>query len=235
MSVLTYPSISLVATPTDSIPQTFETGTNLTLTISWDFTRLLSFGESIDSYSFYISNPNVSLLSSSVLGDIVISQFTVNLALGQICFISCVFSGSSLTVNGRTLCIVSTTQSSQPVIPGGFVINSQTKFYELIIPGTLGIGVDLAANLYIPVSGYPKFVSVRSKNPPEGSSLIVSIYQGASLFYTATIPSGQSIVTLTNTQIQTLPQVQQGLYWRVDVVSVGSTFPGSDLLVTIGA
>jgi hypothetical protein len=66
------------------------------------------------------------------------------------------------------------------------------------------------------------------KTAPSGADLIIKIYQSTVLWQTLTIADGT--VTSSATPV---PGLSSGNYLRVDITQVGTTFPGSDLVVTI--
>jgi hypothetical protein len=119
-------------------------------------------------------------------------------------------------------------------VGGGGV--SSGRAYSLIVQGTLAIGSDMAPVLYVvdattpttlradvPASGVPVgsplVVSLSYSNTPGGTAIPVS---------TLTIPDG-----LTSSIATTSVSVPAGSFWRIDITSVGTTFPGANLTVTI--
>lgn len=100
--------------------------------------------------------------------------------------------------------------------------------YSLFREGTLGIQSDCCQRSFITSAGLTSLVRVDVKIAPDGADLIVLIYQNAVLWATLTIVDGDTTASGTGASA-----IAVGNYWRVDITSVGTTFPGSDLTVTI--
>lgn len=104
---------------------------------------------------------------------------------------------------------------------------------HIVVSGTLAIGADLGPrtrpNSPITVAG----VSIEVKQTPAVNPVIVQIYTDAVLWMTLTIAPGAYLTSATPVQISSAPTINSGQNIRVDVTSVGTTSPGSDLAVTL--
>jgi hypothetical protein len=105
--------------------------------------------------------------------------------------------------------------------------------YSLSVKGTLAIGSDLAPKTYVLKSVTPSVLRVDVKQAPVGANLVVvlSYYTApgaATEVATFTVAPGK----LSDTQT-TKVGVPAGAWWEVDITGVGTTFPGSDLTVTV--
>jgi hypothetical protein len=69
------------------------------------------------------------------------------------------------------------------------------------------------------------------KTPPDGSDIELAIRQDGSLVTTLTIPDG--LTQSSSISGVSLPHLASGALLTLDIVAVGSLYPGSDLTVTI--
>lgn len=123
-----------------------------------------------------------------------------------------------------------------PSRPIGSFSSSNGQVYNLIKSGILAIQSDVAPNLILAEGGQPSYVNVTLKNAPVGSVFTVNIYTSTSLttpWMTLTILANTTSIQATNTQLVAALPFTSYTYLRVDVIAVGSIYPGSDLLVTI--
>jgi hypothetical protein len=105
--------------------------------------------------------------------------------------------------------------------------------YSLGAEGTLAIASDVAPKTYVMTSVTPSTLRLDLKQAPVGANLVVALS-----YYTtpgettlvATFTAGPG--ELSDTQTSTVA-VPAGAWWEVDITSVGTTFPGSDLTVTV--
>jgi hypothetical protein len=102
--------------------------------------------------------------------------------------------------------------------------------YNIYIPYTLAIGSDLGPRIFIPTTTTPTNVRADVKLIPIGSNIIINLYQTNTLWMSLVIPNGNSFVVPSLVGVSDILINQ---YWRVDIISVGTTFPGSDLNISI--
>lgn len=112
------------------------------------------------------------------------------------------------------------------------------RIYTLSKEGTLAIQNDSTPRLYIVEDKTPEvgisFVNVRVTIAPVGNVVTVIIKQNTTTWMTLTILAGTSSINATNAQIAAADNFVLGNYVRVDITVVGSTVPGSNLIITIG-
>jgi hypothetical protein len=105
--------------------------------------------------------------------------------------------------------------------------------YSLSVKGTLAIASDQAPKTYVVDDVTPSTLRVDVKLAPVGANLVVALSYytvAGSPTLVATFTVGPGL--LSNTQTTTVA-VPAGAFWEVDITSVGTTFPGSDLTVTV--
>ena len=105
--------------------------------------------------------------------------------------------------------------------------------YSLSVPGTLAIASDLAPKTYVLVDVTPTLLRVDLKQAPVAATLVIllSYYTtpgSPTLVATFTVADG----LLFDVETTAIP-VPSGAWWEVDITAVGTTFPGSDLTVTV--
>jgi len=105
--------------------------------------------------------------------------------------------------------------------------------YSLSVEGTLAIASDLAPKTYVMADLTPSLLRVDVKQAPVGASLVIALSYyttpgSPTLVATFTVGDGD----LADTETTVVP-VPSGAWWEVDITAVGTTFPGSDLTVTV--
>jgi hypothetical protein len=105
--------------------------------------------------------------------------------------------------------------------------------YSLEVVGTLAIASDQAPKTYVLADFTPSILRVDLKQAPVGANLVavLSYYTtpgAATLVATFTVGAGLLFATATSAVA-----VPLGAFWEVDITSVGTTFPGSGLTVTV--
>lgn len=126
-----------------------------------------------------------------------------------------------------------------PGIPGRPISSSSSsssQVYNLIKNGILAIQSDVVPNLILVGGGQPSYVNVTLKNAPVGSVFTVNIYTSTSLstpWMTLTVLANTTSIQATNAQLLAALSFTSYTYLKIDIIAVGSTYPGSDLLVTI--
>ncbi len=116
-------------------------------------------------------------------------------------------------------------------------INAETsigRFYSLSSNGTISIAADITARTQIVTGGRISSLRVDLKVAPTGADVVIEVYQSASLLVTLTLLDGTTSITATATQLAAIAAITVPNYWRLDIQQVGSTYPGSDLVATIG-
>ncbi len=113
------------------------------------------------------------------------------------------------------------------------VKNSQINA-ETSIGRTISIAADISARTQIVTGGRISSLRVDLKVAPTGADVVIEVYQSASLLVTLTLLDGTTSITATATQLAAIAAITVPNYWRLDIQQVGSTYPGSDLVATIG-
>ena len=103
----------------------------------------------------------------------------------------------------------------------------------ITVDGTLAIGSDQGPRLSFAADQTAKGVRLDVKQAPTGAGLTVALLVGVTPWLTLTIPDGSTSVEATTLQIDALAAIGAGANVRVDVTAVGTTYPGSDLTVSI--
>jgi len=112
--------------------------------------------------------------------------------------------------------------------------SSNSIIYSLSLLVPLAIGSDLCPKQYILQSMTPIFLQAVVKQPPIGGALQISLYYGSFDMSTTSLVGSFNIVAGSYfSTISPSTSVIKGNYWRVDITSVGSTFPGAGLTITI--
>lgn len=114
------------------------------------------------------------------------------------------------------------------------------------VPGILAIGTDLAPLVSPNSAVYPARIQVQLKAPPGGADLRINVRSGGILIATAYVPDSGYIVEVDQTTtvvvdvvasqfgtIESWAILLAGQPVTVDITSVGTDFPGSDLTVSI--
>lgn len=107
--------------------------------------------------------------------------------------------------------------------------------YILDVLGILYIQSNVTPKRYITVTKVPTLVrfDVPVGEEPTGHTLDFSIYQNGILYYSGSIADGDSTKVLSNSELTTAGVLTKGNYLRLDLTAVGSTYKGSNLVVTI--
>lgn len=108
-----------------------------------------------------------------------------------------------------------------------------SRVYSLEVSGILGSLSNAAPNLYINDDGIASLVRADVQNYSIGNPIQITIYMGTTSWMTLTILAGSLSIIATQTQLAGASQVVSGQFWKLDINSVGGTYPGSDLVVTI--
>lgn len=108
-----------------------------------------------------------------------------------------------------------------------------SPIYTLSASGTLAIQSDIAPITIAAATVAPTKVQVNLKQAPLGADLIVVVYQGITPWITVTVPSSTISASASSGDLLAAGNIVSGNLWRVDLTQVGTTFPGSDISVTI--
>jgi hypothetical protein len=103
----------------------------------------------------------------------------------------------------------------------------------LSVSGMLAIGSDQAPWISLSSAQSVTAVQLKAKQAPTGAPLVCQIYAGTSPWMTLTLPDGAGSASATAAQIAAAPAIAAGAPVRLDISSVGTTFPGSDLSVMV--
>jgi hypothetical protein len=130
------------------------------------------------------------------------------------------------TLNDRMRTIAQRIDSatSAPVSSGSGTAVSQII---LSVPGTLGVLSNAAPLVTLPATATPREVLALVKKAPQGANLTANIRVGGTQWLSFTIAPLQTSVDITSG----LTQILLNSPITVDLVSVGTVFPGSDLSV----
>lgn len=112
-------------------------------------------------------------------------------------------------------------------------VKANAGVYTLTVEGTLAIGSDLADNLLITGSGKVSTVRAQVKTAPLGDNLEIQIFQNGTLWATITIPDGSAIKTMTPLELSALGVLTANNFFRIDIITVGASSPGTDLTLTV--
>lgn len=107
--------------------------------------------------------------------------------------------------------------------------------YEVSITGGLVVGTDLVPLLIVPQAMTIERVSVRLKNAPSGSAIILDINKNGSTIWSNQdnrIQIADGALTGLQTVFNTTSLAVDD-YLTIDVDQIGSTFGGSDLTIAI--
>jgi hypothetical protein len=98
------------------------------------------------------------------------------------------------------------------------------------IPGTLAIAADIGPIVKFLATATPKSIHASVKQAPSGAAITVVVYAGSTVYATVTIAAGQ-----TEGSVSCGAPIAGGTNIRVDLTTVGTTYPGSDLSVFLYA
>jgi hypothetical protein len=153
-------------------------------------------------------------------GDWVHSEWLPDIRLASAeFFVTNSFGNSPATVNPYT----ELADGGQRTLHGG-----QFNFQ---IEGVLGILDDAAPPLSVQQSFSIRDVYAAAKGAPTGAALQVRVRQGAQEIATVSIADGQTASPAVNGA--ELPVLTAGSTLSLDILAVGTTYPGRDLTVTI--
>ena len=115
-------------------------------------------------------------------------------------------------------------------IPVGGILTGVSNIADTFgVDGTLAIGSNLATPVQRDIITQPRQIVAQVVTAPVGGNVTININVGGVLYATLTILAGENIAVLNGP----LSALTSGLPITVDIVGVGSTFPGADLGVTI--
>ncbi len=95
----------IVATPSDYIPFTLEVPSLRSITISFDFIRLLGSGETISTSAFAVSS-GLTVSNTFTSGDMSSAFIASTLINGESATVLCSFVGSAGTRNARRATLI---------------------------------------------------------------------------------------------------------------------------------
>ena len=98
----------------------------------------------------------------------------------------------------------------------------------LSVPGTLGIQTDAAPRVSLGETATPAEVRALLKQPSQGASVIVKIRVGGKDWTSITLPVGSSEVSVSASG-----SIAANALITVNLVQVGTVFPGADLTVLV--
>ena len=105
----------------------------------------------------------------------------------------------------------------------------------LDVPGTLGIGTNLAPLSFFSSDLTASAVIVNLKQAPTGANMTLNINVAGSLWLSLTVLTGTTTISATSAQVAALTVIPAGALVTLDLTAVGTTFPGSDLAAIIYA
>lgn len=107
------------------------------------------------------------------------------------------------------------------------------RAYSLFRQGTISIQSDCCQRSFVTAAGNAVLIRCDLKQAPIGDDVDIKIYRNAVLWIFLTILDGTTTISATAAEVAGTDAVAVGDYWRIDLTQVGTTFPGSDLTVTI--
>ena len=108
-----------------------------------------------------------------------------------------------------------------------------TGSLAVAIDGVLAIGPDQGPVALFNGATTLKAARLDCKLAPTGANLSVDIYAGAVLVMTLTILDGTTSIAATAGQIISAPQIPAATNVKVNITAVGTTYPGSDLTLSL--
>ncbi len=103
---------------------------------------------------------------------------------------------------------------------------------DLIVEGILGIESDAVPPVYLPQPASIRDIYAYSKNAPQGGNINAVVKVAGNPLGTVVIEDGQTWPA-NSIDGKDLPAIQPGQPITLDITSVGTTFPGERLVVTI--
>lgn len=111
---------------------------------------------------------------------------------------------------------------------GGF-----SSAVQLTVDGTLGIGSDLCPRTVLAAEATARGVKAVAKVAPSGADLAIRILIGVTTWVDLTIADGTTEIALDTSAVEALAAIPADTNIRLDVMSVGTTFPAGDLAVFV--
>jgi len=162
----------------------------------------------------------VKFFGTPAAGDWVYSESIPNIRLASAeFFVTNGFGPGAATVNHYTQLM----DGGQRTLYGG-----QFNFQ---VEGILGILDDAAPALSVQQNFSIRDVYATVKGAPSGAALQVQVRQGTQVIGLCSIPDGATTSSTVNGAEQ--PALAAGATLSLDILSVGTTYPGRDLTVTI--
>lgn len=118
---------------------------------------------------------------------------------------------------------------------GTVVATSGSPLPPLVVYGTLGIGSNLAPLSFFSTDLTATAVIVNLKQAPVGANLTLNINVAGSLWLSLTVLVSTTTISATSAQVAALTVIPAGSLVTLDLIAVGTTFPGSDLVAIIYA
>jgi len=115
----------------------------------------------------------------------------------------------------------------------GQALEQYQSAVNLTVDGTLSIGSDQASRISLRRAASAVAVKAVVKTAPSGADLTVQLLVGTTEWMALTIPSGSTAIEATASQLASASQIPADTNIRLDLVTVGTTFPGADLSVAI--
>ena len=111
----------------------------------------------------------------------------------------------------------------------------QGSGFMLPVAGVLGIQSDAAPAFYLNADMTPGAIKAYVKSTPVGADLTFSLYvgTGSTPYITLTIPAGSKSVVAPSEVIDALAPIPANANVRLAIMSVGTTYPGTDLTVFV--
>jgi hypothetical protein len=103
--------------------------------------------------------------------------------------------------------------------------------FNFQVEGILAILDDAVPGISVQESFSIRDVYAEVRAAPEGADIVVRVKQGATVVATCTVPDGETFGPAVNGA--ELPVLEAGATLTLDILSVGTTYPGRDLTVTI--
>ena len=109
----------------------------------------------------------------------------------------------------------------------------QRRCYHLSLDANLAIASNITSETYTTLTTRPISVRAQVKYAPVGANVTVKYYLDASLWMTLVILDGTKFIDATAGQITAAGNIAAGKTWKLDITTVGTTTPGSDLSTVI--
>lgn len=119
--------------------------------------------------------------------------------------------------------------SSTAAAPPTVAAVTSPRQLELTVPGTLGIGSNQAALVELAAAATPASMVALVKQAPSGADLTAQVNVGGTSWQQIVVKNGQTTATIGSG----LGAIAANALVTIDLVGVGTTFPGADLTVLI--